>query len=124
MQLDAVGDWHASPARGDVFVTRLPPRLDRRAEGRGKRRRDATLQGVSRDVLHLALDDVERDPLALTNLDREELEEVAIVVRSRGTRAFWPLEQSVRDDSPASRDDALVAMREAVRAALGREDIR
>ena len=28
------------------------------------------------------------------------------------------------DDSPASRDEALVAMREAVRAALGREDIR
>jgi DNA-binding transcriptional MerR regulator len=34
------------------------------------------------------------------------------------------VELHVRDDSPASRDDALVAMREAVRAALGREDIR
>ena len=34
------------------------------------------------------------------------------------------IELHVRDDSPAARDDALVAMREAVRAALGRADIR
>ena len=34
------------------------------------------------------------------------------------------VELHVRDDSPAARDEALVAMREAVRAALGRADIR
>ena len=34
------------------------------------------------------------------------------------------IEIHVREDSPAARDDALVAMREAVRAALGRADIR
>jgi DNA-binding transcriptional MerR regulator len=34
------------------------------------------------------------------------------------------IELSVRHDSPAVREDALVAMREAVRAALGREDVR
>jgi hypothetical protein len=34
------------------------------------------------------------------------------------------IEIHVRDDTPAARDEALVAMREAVRAALGREDIR
>ena len=34
------------------------------------------------------------------------------------------VELHVRDDSPSSRDEALVAMREAIRAALGREDIR
>lgn len=34
------------------------------------------------------------------------------------------IELHVRHDSPAARDDALVAMREAVRAALGREDLR
>lgn len=34
------------------------------------------------------------------------------------------IEVSVRDDSPAARDSALVAIREAVRAALGREDVR
>jgi len=34
------------------------------------------------------------------------------------------VEIHVRDDSPAARDEALVAMREAVRAALGRAELR
>src|SRR5215210_5697659 len=34
------------------------------------------------------------------------------------------IELHVRDDSPAARDEAIVALREAVRAALGRADIR
>lgn len=34
------------------------------------------------------------------------------------------IELHVRDDSPAARRDAVAAMREAVRAALGREDVR
>jgi DNA-binding transcriptional MerR regulator len=34
------------------------------------------------------------------------------------------VELHVRDDSPAARDEALVAMREAVRAALGRPELR
>jgi DNA-binding transcriptional MerR regulator len=34
------------------------------------------------------------------------------------------IELHVRHDSPAGRDDALIAMREAVRAALGRENVR
>lgn len=34
------------------------------------------------------------------------------------------IELHVRDDVPAARDSALAAMREAVRAALGREDVR
>ena len=34
------------------------------------------------------------------------------------------IELHIREDSPAARDDAVIAMREAVRAALGRADIR
>lgn len=34
------------------------------------------------------------------------------------------VELHVRDDSPSSRETAVLAMREAVRAALGREDVR
>jgi len=34
------------------------------------------------------------------------------------------IELHVREDSPAANDSAIVAMREAVRAALGREDLR
>jgi DNA-binding transcriptional MerR regulator len=34
------------------------------------------------------------------------------------------IELHVREDAPAAREEAIVAMREAVRAALGREDVR
>ena len=34
------------------------------------------------------------------------------------------IEIHVREDSPAATDEAIVAMREAVRSALGREDLR
>jgi len=34
------------------------------------------------------------------------------------------IELHVREDSPAAREEAVMAMREAVRAALGRADIR
>jgi len=34
------------------------------------------------------------------------------------------VELHVRSDAPAARDEAMVAMREAIRAALGREDVR
>ena len=34
------------------------------------------------------------------------------------------IELHIRDDSPASSEDAIIAMRESVRAALGRADIR
>jgi len=34
------------------------------------------------------------------------------------------IELHVREDSPAAREEAVIAMREAVRAALGRGDIR
>jgi DNA-binding transcriptional MerR regulator len=34
------------------------------------------------------------------------------------------IELHIREDSPAARDEAVIAMREAVRAALGRADIR
>ncbi len=34
------------------------------------------------------------------------------------------IELHIREDSPAAREEAVIAMREAVRAALGRSDIR
>jgi len=34
------------------------------------------------------------------------------------------IELHIRDDLPAAREEAVIAMREAVRAALGRADIR
>lgn len=53
------------------------------------------------------------------------------VAQDAATEGVWHrftvangIELHVRDDSPASRDDAVIAMREAVRATLGRDDIR
>jgi hypothetical protein len=60
--------------------------------------------GVGADVV------VERD-------DRE-------VLSWRRVEVADGIEIHVRDDTPASREEALIAMREAVRAALGRADIR
>lgn len=55
----------------------------------------------------------------------------AAVARDDDAPATWRrlavadgLELHVRSDSPAARESAMVAIREAVRAALGREDIR
>jgi DNA-binding transcriptional MerR regulator len=42
----------------------------------------------------------------------------------RRIRVADGIELGVRHDSPAATDDALIAIREAVRAALGREDLR
>ena len=54
-----------------------------------------------------------------------------IVAQETATEGVWHritvangIELHVRDDSPASRDDAVLAMREAVRSTLGRDDIR
>src|SRR5574338_1123243 len=55
----------------------------------------------------------------------------AVAARDDQATAAWRrvavaegIELHVRDDSPAAGDDAIIAMREAVRAALGRADIR
>jgi pyridoxine 5'-phosphate synthase PdxJ len=47
-----------------------------------------------------------------------------MVLRWRRLTVADGIEIHVREDSPAAREDAVVAMREAVRAALGRADIR
>jgi hypothetical protein len=54
-----------------------------------------------------------------------------VAARDDGTVHEWKrvpiaegIELHVRQDIPAARDSALVAMREAVRAALGHQDIR
>ena len=58
---------------------------------------NAPLEQVTGEVAHLALDDFERLPLALTDLDREQLEQVTVAVRRRGAGTLGPIEQSVRD---------------------------
>ena len=52
-------------------------------------------------------------------------------LRDKDSAAAWRrvniadgIEIHVREDSPAARESSLVAMREALRATLGREDVR
>src|SRR5688572_4408709 len=96
MQLDAVRDLHAAPAQHLVIISH--DGLDRTgAEGGCERRRDATLEQVAGDIAHLGLDDLERLPFALANLDREQLEEMTVVVGRRGSGSLGAIEQAVRD---------------------------
>jgi DNA-binding transcriptional MerR regulator len=96
-----------------------------------RQREGATLDGIKAEMKDLTGDSLERrvaSSLAAalgatveTRKDAADEQEPAIwrrVVVADG------VELHVRDDVPASRDQAVVAMREAIRSALGREDIR
>ena len=58
---------------------------------------DAPLESISGNVAHLALYRFQTLSLALSDLDREELQEVTIVVCRGGTRSFGTIEQSTGD---------------------------
>ncbi len=93
-------------------------------------------EGVTLDVIKVEMRDVTGDALerrvaaslaaalGATVETRRQPPEDDVTASWRRVAVADGVELHVRDNSPASRDDAVVAMREAVRAALGREDIR
>ena len=93
-------------------------------------------EGVTLDIIKREMKDVTGDALerrvasslaaalGATVETRKQASDEDVTASWRRVPVADGVELHVRDDSPASRDDALVAMREAVRAALGREDIR
>jgi DNA-binding transcriptional MerR regulator len=97
-----------------------------------RQREGVTLDAIKGELKELTGDALERrvaTSLATT------MGSTPVDVRGRGNEDDQPfswrrvpvadgVEIHVRDDSPAARDEALVAMREAVRAALGRGDLR
>jgi hypothetical protein len=88
--------------RSSSWATRLVgPDAQRRRERRGH----APLERVAGHLLHLALDRLQRLPLALADLDREQLQEVAVVVRRRRAGPLGPVEQtrSRRRSAPSAR---------------------
>jgi DNA-binding transcriptional MerR regulator len=95
-----------------------------------RQREGATLDSIKSELVELTGDALERrvanslapalgvraDAVARTDDDQ--------ALSWRRVSVAEGIELHVRDDSPAARDEALVAMREAVRAALGREELR
>lgn len=95
-----------------------------------RQREGSTLEGIRKELLDTTGDALERRvaqslaPVLLTG--------TAAVARSDDEApAAWrrvPIAEGVelhlRDDSPAARDDVVVALREALRSTLGRSDMR
>ncbi|HET7371951.1 MAG TPA: MerR family transcriptional regulator [Gemmatimonadaceae bacterium] len=96
-----------------------------------RQREGVTLDIIKREMKEVTGDALERRvasslaaALGATIETRRQASDEDVTASWRRVPVADGVELHVRDDSPASRDDALVAMREAVRAALGREDIR
>ena len=96
-----------------------------------RQREGVTLDVIKREMKEVTGDALERRvasslaaALGATVETRRQAVDEDVTASWRRVPVADGVELHVRDDSPASRDEALVAMREAVRAALGREDIR
>jgi hypothetical protein len=92
VQLDTI--HHRSPAPAVRLILIVGDRQVRAGgEGWRKRASDPAFEGVSGDIPHLVLDSVEALALALPDLDREELKQVAIVVRRCRASSLGVIEQ-------------------------------
>lgn len=92
-------------------------------------RQGQSLEWIRKELTGLAGDALERRIAgalapALTAAGADATAENGAVHQWKRLPVADGVELHVRDDVDASRDDAMLAMREAVRAALGREDIR
>jgi len=94
-----------------------------------RQREGATLEAIKSELRELTGDSLERR--VATSLAPALGLRADAVVQADVQPLTWRrvpvaegIELHVRDDSPAARDEAVVAMREAVRAALGREELR
>src|SRR6478672_10629713 len=96
-----------------------------------RQREGVTLDTIKQEVKDVTGDSLERrvatslaSALGATVETRKQSDNDDATASWRRLPVADGVELHVRDDSPAARHDALIAMREAVRAALGREDIR
>lgn len=94
-----------------------------------RQREGATLEAIKQEMRELTGDALERR--VATSLATSLASVPALSPKSDEEPLTWRrvsvadgVELHVRDDSPAARDESVVAMREAVRAALGRQDLR
>lgn len=95
-----------------------------------RQREGATLDTIKKEMTDFAGDALERRvatslaPALGSGADAAQRHDDEVVPAWRRVTVAEGIELHVREDVPASRDTAIVAMREAVRAALGREDVR
>ena len=95
-----------------------------------RQREGATLETIKKEMKEFAGDALERRvaaslaPALGAGADTAQKHDSDETPTWRRVAIAEGIELHVRDDVPASRDNAIVAMREAVRAALGREDVR
>jgi len=95
-----------------------------------RQREGATLETIKKEMKEFAGDALERRvagslaPALGTGADTAQRRDDEPALVWRRVSVADGIEIHVREDSPAARESAVVAMREAVRAALGREDVR
>jgi hypothetical protein len=96
-----------------------------------RQREGATLDGIKTEMREVTGDALERRVAASLAPALSAHADITVRNSDEDRSASWRrvpvadgIEIHVRDDIPAARDEALVAMREGVRAALGRSDIR
>jgi DNA-binding transcriptional MerR regulator len=95
-----------------------------------RQREGATLDTIKQEMKEFAGDALERRvatslaPALGSGADATQQHDDEAVPAWKRVPVADGIELHVRDDVPAARDAAIVAMREAVRAALGREDVR
>ncbi len=95
----------------------------RQREGQTLESIKAELAGATGDALEKRVSQ-SLAPALVSGADQAVLNDDAAAVSWRRVVVADGIELHVRDDTPAAREDAVSAMREAVRAALGREDLR
>jgi DNA-binding transcriptional MerR regulator len=95
-----------------------------------RQREGATLDTIKREMKEFAGDALERRvatslaPALGSGADTAQRRDDDPAAVWRRVNVADGIELHVREDVPAARESAIVAMREAVRAALGREDVR
>jgi DNA-binding transcriptional MerR regulator len=95
-----------------------------------RQREGLTLDAIKREMKEVSGDSLERR--VASSLAAALGAGADVVARTDGEQAMsWRrvpvadgIEIHVRDDSPAARDESVIAMREAIRSALGREGLR
>jgi DNA-binding transcriptional MerR regulator len=95
-----------------------------------RQREGATLEAIKKEMKEFAGDALERRvatslaPALGLGADAVVQHDDEPVPIGRRVSVADGIELHVREDTPAARDSAVLAMREAVRAALGREELR